>query len=133
MPADPGRLVELSESECFAQLPKTGVGRIAVSCIDGPPEVVPVNYVVDGGCIVFRTGLGSMLKLLRRRDATFEVDHVDLEEGRAWSVVLKGRTYEPSHWETDLLRVDPMVGGSKRQWVRLVPEVVTGRRIGPQT
>lgn len=106
-----------------------GVGRVAVAAPSGPPEVAPVNYVLDGDAIVFRTGLGTKLTLLRHSAATFEVDAVDPVEGVAWSVVFKGRAYEPSHWETDFLHVEPMADGPRRQWVRLVPESITGRRI----
>ena len=45
------------------------------------------------------------------------MDAVDLEKGTGWSVVLKGRAYEPSHWETDHLRVQPMAEGPHRHWI----------------
>jgi uncharacterized protein len=129
VPSKRGQLVELSHDECLALLRPGGVGRIAVAAPPGPPEVMPVNYILDGEAVVFRSDLGTKLTLLRGGAATFEVDAVDLEQGTGWSVVLKGRVYEPSHWETDHLRVQPMAKGPHRQWIRLEPTSITGRRI----
>lgn len=123
-------MVELSPEECLDLLRRGGVGRVAVSDGSLAPEVAPVNFLFDNGAVVFRSDLGTKLRLLRGGLATFEVDEVDLETGRAWSVVVKGRAYEPSHWETDFLRVEPMAEGPKRHWMRLVPSSITGRRIG---
>ena len=120
---------ELSRAECLALLEHGGVGRIAVASPLGPPEVLPVNYLMDGEAVVFRSDPGTKLLLLRRGVATFEADEVDLDAGTGWSVVIKGRPYEPSHWETDHLRLAPFAPGPKRHWVRLVPSSVTGRRI----
>jgi nitroimidazol reductase NimA-like FMN-containing flavoprotein (pyridoxamine 5'-phosphate oxidase superfamily) len=127
------RTEELTREECLDLLRRGGVGRIVVANPRGSPEVAPVNYVLDGEAVVFRSDLGTKLGLLRAGAATFEVDEVDLVHDRAWSVVVKGHVYEPSHWETDNLRVQPLAGGAKRHWVRLIPSSVTGRRIGTLT
>ena len=124
-----GRLEELTHAECLALLAQGGVGRIAVASPLGPPEVAPVNFILDGDAVVFRSDSGTKLLLLQRGVGTFEIDGADLEHGTGWSVVVKGRAYEPSHWETDHLRLTTFAAGPKRHWVRLVPSSVTGRRI----
>jgi len=45
-----GRLVELSRDECL----ELSVGRIAYTTDDGP-RVLPVNYVLEGDGVIFRT------------------------------------------------------------------------------
>jgi nitroimidazol reductase NimA-like FMN-containing flavoprotein (pyridoxamine 5'-phosphate oxidase superfamily) len=125
-----GQLVELSRDECLTLLRGAQVGRIAVPDPPGAPDVVPVNYVIDGEAVVFRSGLGTKFRLLSRAAATFQVDDVDLVKGRGWSVMVKGRANECSHWETGHLRVEPMAAGPRNQWMRLVPAFITGRRIG---
>ena len=49
-----GRLVELSRDECLELLGAVSVGRIAYATDDGP-RVLPVNYVLEGDSVVFRT------------------------------------------------------------------------------
>jgi transcriptional regulator with XRE-family HTH domain len=51
-------LTELSADECRALLGTHGVGRIAVTTESGP-GIVPVNYSVTDGAIVFRTASGT--------------------------------------------------------------------------
>lgn len=41
------------------------------------PTVLPVNYHVDGGTIVYRTSSGSATALAAGSEVAFEVDHVD--------------------------------------------------------
>ena len=49
-----GRLVELSRDECLELLGAMSVGRIAYTTDDGP-RVLPVNYVLEGDGVIFRT------------------------------------------------------------------------------
>ena len=49
-----GHLEVLSDEECRALLSSGRVGRVAVTA-DALPVIAPVNYVVDGNTIVFRT------------------------------------------------------------------------------
>ncbi|MGQ0432535.1 MAG: pyridoxamine 5'-phosphate oxidase family protein, partial [Microthrixaceae bacterium] len=48
----------LAQDECLRLLHKQGVGRVAVVA-GGRPMIFPVNYVVDGRTIVFRTDEGT--------------------------------------------------------------------------
>ena len=49
-----GKLRELEPSECLELLRTRSVGRVAFCAEDGP-VVLPVNYVVHEGDVVFRT------------------------------------------------------------------------------
>lgn len=110
------------------------VGRIALNA-DGGPIVVPVNYVFEAGTVVFRTDLGTKLQAAERReDAAFQIDHVDEQHRVGWSVLVRGRLAEVVDagelGQLDTTSPEPFVqGDGKRHHVRLLPRVITGRRI----
>lgn len=125
----PTHLEELTKDECLELVRSQAVGRIAVARPDGRgPLVVPVNFVLDGDAIVFRSGLGAKLAALLG-PASFEVDHVDDVSHTGWSVLFTGRAFQATPWEVGHVHVEPWVSGPKRHWVRLVPDEITGRRI----
>jgi nitroimidazol reductase NimA-like FMN-containing flavoprotein (pyridoxamine 5'-phosphate oxidase superfamily) len=123
----------LTPQVCWELLTSTPVGRLAV-IEDSAPAIYPVNHVVDGESIVFRTDRGSKLRgLLRVPLVCFEVDGTDLDESTGWSVLVKGRA-EELHQPDDLHRVSQLpleiwAVGAKHHWIRIVPEQVTGRRL----
>ncbi len=110
------------------------VGRLALNAVGGP-IVLPVNYVFDAGTIVFRTDLDSKLAAAERReDAAFQIDHVDEAHRVGWSVLVRGRLAEVVDagelGQLDVSSPEPFVhGDGKRHHVRLLPRVITGRRI----
>src|SRR3974390_2494822 len=56
---DPRTGIEvLDYAECLRLLATKQVGRIGFA-IWGGPEILPVNYVLDGDAVVFATGAGS--------------------------------------------------------------------------
>lgn len=117
---------------CWMLLRLAEVGRLAV-VLDGRPEVFPINFVVDHGSVVFRTAAGTKLAaILARPDVAFEVDGYDSEAGEAWSVVIKGVAKQIKRIEelieTPGLPLFPWHAGPKHQFVRITPEVVSGRR-----
>jgi nitroimidazol reductase NimA-like FMN-containing flavoprotein (pyridoxamine 5'-phosphate oxidase superfamily) len=72
-----GRLVELSEEECWELLGEHHVGRI-IWCGDGRPHVVPVNFAIAEGQVWVRSTPYSHLALeCRDRPVAFEVDEID--------------------------------------------------------
>ena len=85
------------------------------------------------GTVVFRTGPGDKLDILRRQpNVAFEADGVDQESGIAWSVMIEG-TAELFQGIEELvdsfsLMLFPWEPGPKEQFVRIVPASVTGRR-----
>ncbi|MEU6912798.1 helix-turn-helix domain-containing protein [Streptomyces olindensis] len=127
------RFAELTEAECRALLATHGVGRLAVAA-DAGPVVLPVNYSVVDGAIVFRTEPGTVLAGADGRQVAFEVDRVDEAFSEGWSVLVRG----PARAVTDpdeTARLDdqayspPWAGGRRELWLRVEPVAVTGRRI----
>jgi nitroimidazol reductase NimA-like FMN-containing flavoprotein (pyridoxamine 5'-phosphate oxidase superfamily) len=120
--------------ECRRLLADDEIGRLAI--VDGgSPAVFPVNYVFDGGAVVFRTAPGIKLSAGPRRPATFEIDAFDREHRTGWSVAVTGRLEEVTEFDAAALEaaralpVEPWAGGERAHWMRLVPSRVSGRRI----
>lgn len=122
-------LEELTPAECLALAKGQAVGRVAVARRGAPPHVVPVDFVVDGTTIVFRTGPGTKLRLVPGRLVSFEVDAVDAARRTGWSVLFQARAYEVPASEVQHLGIAPSAPGDRRHWIRVVPIVTTGRRI----
>ncbi|MFF4507346.1 helix-turn-helix domain-containing protein [Streptomyces sp. NPDC001401] len=124
---------ELSVPECRALLSTHGVGRIAVPTASGP-VVVPVNYSVVDGAIVFRTEPGSTPAQASGCQVAFEVDRIDDAFSRGWSVLVRGHARTVTDLDeirrlADQARGAPWAGGRRDQWVHIDPLVITGRRI----
>ena len=135
MATDDVGLEILRPEECLALLaahaPK--VGRVGV-IQDQRPHVLPVNYVLLDGMVVFRTGRGAKLTAaLQGTAVAFEADAVDASWEEGWSVVIHGRG-ELVDSEDDLrqlaqLPLRPWVPAERAAHVRIVPDQVTGRSI----
>ncbi|HEV7167749.1 MAG TPA: pyridoxamine 5'-phosphate oxidase family protein [Micrococcaceae bacterium] len=126
------RTEELGIHECWNLLRSVSVGRLAL-WHDGQPHIFPLNYAVDHGSLVFRTGAGTKLAGSVGSDlVALEADGVDAVSGVAWSVVAKGRAQEvlPARevLETVGLLLFPWEAGRKDHFLRIVPEELTGRR-----
>ncbi len=123
---------ELSAAECWRLLRTHEVGRLAVSITDHP-DIFPINYVVDGEGVVFRTGPGTKLAAaVLGKGVAFEIDGYDPIAGEAWSVVAKGRARQIEHmieyFQADELPLFPWHASPKPDIVRIEPGDVTGRR-----
>ena len=124
----------LGAHACWALLRDSEVGRLAVLA-DGRPDIYPVNFVIDHGSIVIRTGPGTTLAAVAHGAAVaFEADGYDAATGEAWSVVVKGAVerHQTIQEMVDVVALPlfPWHAGSKPCWVRVVPGDVTGRRFG---
>jgi nitroimidazol reductase NimA-like FMN-containing flavoprotein (pyridoxamine 5'-phosphate oxidase superfamily) len=122
----------LEHHECWALLRTVSVGRLAV-LVDGRPDIFPVNYTVDGGTLVFRTGQGTKLSAASGDAAVaVEADGVDPQTGHAWSVVIRGTAAlvksTEDVLETSRLYLFPWQAGKKDAFVRITPDSVSGRR-----
>lgn len=129
---EPAAVEHLDPSQCWALLRTQRVGRVAFLAEDGI-VLLPVNFVVDGGSIVFRTAAGSKLEAATKRvDAAFEVDGTSEDAAVAWSVVLRG-SLAPilglhEVLDTFALPLHPFETSEKNSFVRLHAQSVTGRR-----
>lgn len=124
---------ELSTSACWQLLRDASIGRIALHGVDAEIEIFPVNFIVDHGSIVFKTEMGTKLSLADQQGrAAFEADDFDFSEGTAWSVVLRGTPQVIKHHDDVIdsfdLQIRSWLVGHKPIYIRLAPDVVTGRR-----
>ena len=124
---------ELSRSECFGLLAREHVGRVAF-VDDLGPMVMPVNFVLDRHMVVLRTDGGTKLDAaVRGSRVAFEIDGTDEAARTGWSVVVRGEAVEVTE-PAELarlrrLRLQPWAPGAKTHYVRILPAVLTGRRI----
>jgi nitroimidazol reductase NimA-like FMN-containing flavoprotein (pyridoxamine 5'-phosphate oxidase superfamily) len=132
-------LEELGEAECLRLIESGGIGRIGYSGRYGP-TVMPVNYQLYDGTIVFRTTPDSATdEDLRTGIANaeykvaFEIDDFDTEARTGWSVLIQGSAH---HVESEDERVsmvdaevDPWPGGGRDLFMRITPSRITGRRV----
>jgi len=127
------RLRELTKAECFDLLAGEHLGRLAV-VDDRGPVIFPVNYILDRHTIVLRTEEGTKLDAAGRGTrACFEVDGSDAVTGTGWSVVVRGEVTEVTG-QAELTRLNglplwPWAPGARNRYIRLLPAVLTGRRI----
>jgi uncharacterized protein len=126
---------KLTTSECKQLLDEHHFGRLAfVEQVGVMPMIIPVNYLVYGGKIVFRTDPGAKLTAaLHGAPVAFEVDGIQKQQQVGWSVVVQGHVQEVTETtELDELRKTPLVAwasGAKEHYVRINPGRVSGRRI----
>jgi uncharacterized protein len=124
---------ELTKSECFDLLAREPLGRIAIVDDEGP-AMFPVNFIFDNHMVVFRTGEGSKLDAACRGSrVAFEIDGIDAATRTGWSVLIRGEAAEVTD-PSELRRLSaitamPWASGPKAHVVRILPAVVTGRRI----
>jgi uncharacterized protein len=122
-------LEEIDRDECFALLATQSVGRLAMSVPNDAPLVVPVNFVLDGEAVLFRTGPGAKLRLLAVRPVSFQVDSFDPGRRSGWSVLARGRAHEIGRREVGDVSIDPWIVPGNRHWVRLDLRSISGRRL----
>jgi len=124
---------ELTVQECRELLSTHGVGRVAIPTVSGP-VIVPVNYSVVDGAIVYRTAPGAMPSRAAGCQVTFEIDRIDDAFSEGWSVLAIGRARTVTDAD-DVRRLTehafstPWAGGSREEWVRIDALSLTGRRI----
>ena len=125
------RVEDLAEDECLELLGTKRVGRVAHNDPEGP-VVVPVNYVLHDGMVLFRIAPFSRLAdRLRDGAASFQVDHVDEDARTGWSVLVRGHAARANNWELPEAdsRPTPWAEGGRNLHVRLTPHQVSGVRL----
>ena len=127
---------ELDREECLRLLASVPVGRL-VFTLAGMPAVQPVNFVVDGERILFRTREGSKLVAIRAGTVVaFETDEIDPETGSGWSVTITGEARildEPEATRYRNGRIRTWAGGIRDEVVAISTPLVTGRRLIPNS
>jgi nitroimidazol reductase NimA-like FMN-containing flavoprotein (pyridoxamine 5'-phosphate oxidase superfamily) len=126
-------LTTLTREECFDRLQAAVIGRIGYVA-DGLATIIPVNFALLDGDIVFCTAKGSKLSWLSLRGrVTFEADDSNSVDHEGWSVLIRGVAHEV----TDPNELAALREGSMRSWwlsphehwVRIVVESISGRAL----
>jgi nitroimidazol reductase NimA-like FMN-containing flavoprotein (pyridoxamine 5'-phosphate oxidase superfamily) len=126
-------LQRIDEAECRVLLHSRTLGRVGIHIAD-QLAILPVYYAVMEHDIVFRTDPGTKLDaaVLGTR-VVFEVDNAS----PGWSVMVRGHAQQIRDAD-DVARARTLLGhdwpaGEREQYVRIVAEQVTGRRLPAPT
>ena len=127
-----GYLEVLTDEESRALLAAGRVGRVAVTA-DALPVIAPVNYVVDGSSIVFRTRHDGMLaRACDDAVIAFETDEIAADGSGGWSVNVVGIASLVSDSEQIRalqLGIVSAAGDERDQFVQMRMGLIHGRRI----
>jgi hypothetical protein len=123
-------LVELSEQECFRLIEPGGIGRVAFEWA-GRLHVLPVNFAVYNGGIVFRTAATTAIAQYGDGPVAFQVDRFDEGMHEGWSVLIDGTARHAGSDGAALLSttIDPWAGGDRQVYVVITPTCITGRQV----
>jgi nitroimidazol reductase NimA-like FMN-containing flavoprotein (pyridoxamine 5'-phosphate oxidase superfamily) len=132
-------LETLDEAECRRLIAPGGIGRLVFA---GRYDltVLPVNYKLHGGAILFRTAhdnstdedLRTGIEHAEYRVA-FQVDEFDRESREGWSVLVQGPAHhmesEEELAEAQSAGVESWADGGREHYISITPARITGRRI----
>jgi|SRR6266567_686837 nitroimidazol reductase NimA-like FMN-containing flavoprotein (pyridoxamine 5'-phosphate oxidase superfamily) len=129
----------LDEAECLRLISPGGVGRLGYSGRFGL-TVMPVNYRMHEGSIVFRTEQDSPTDEDLRTgiagaeyQVAFEVDDIDTDAREGWSVLIQGDAHHVNSADeyASVLAagVDTWAAGKREHFLRIIPTRITGRRV----
>jgi hypothetical protein len=120
---------EIPRHECLDLIRGEPVGRICI-LENGVPLAFPVNYkvTVEGNDlgIVMRTAPETTIGHSHGA-ASLEVDRIDLDAGRAWSVIVRGQL-RPLLGEPGPVDPEPILRTGRTRWMMLDVSAVSGRR-----
>lgn len=132
----------LDEAECRRLIEPGGIGRL-VFAGSYDLTVLPVNYKMHDGAILFRTveegptdeDLRTGISRAEFRVA-FEVDQFDMQTREGWSVLIQGPAHHldsvEERAEAETLGIEPWASGEREHFIRITPIRITGRRIQRQ-
>jgi nitroimidazol reductase NimA-like FMN-containing flavoprotein (pyridoxamine 5'-phosphate oxidase superfamily) len=127
-------LEPIPPATCWNLLATATVGRVGL-IVDGKPEVLPVNYAIDGESILFRTGESTVLTQASLSVVAFEVDHLDPSDESGWSVMVQGLArdigdaIDATSDRQRHLSLVTWAPGTRSRWFHIKPDKVTGRRV----
>ena len=133
-----GEFRAITPVRCEELLQSQSVGRIAWQAADGL-QILPVTYAWHEGTIIFRTSpYGVLSELVRPTDVALEIDELDQDSRRGWSVVVQGRAQgvaEPDQlvrmWTVG--GVVPWAAGVRNVFIQVTPRRVTGRVVAARS
>ena len=127
-------LEPLGRLQCLNMLALAEVGRVGF-VVDGQPEILPVNYALDGDTVLFRTEASSALNNISMQNVAFEVDSIDNSTQSGWSVLVRGRaesiadSIDATSERIRRLTLRTWAPGERERWFTIRPISITGRRL----
>jgi hypothetical protein len=94
-----------------------------------------MQFALNGETVVLQTNQGAKSLHAPLTSVSFEVDHVDWEQGVGWSVLIQGlgediSTAIDEHSEAlRSLAVHSWAPPPADRWLTIIPRVITGRRV----
>ncbi|MGH3153274.1 MAG: helix-turn-helix domain-containing protein [Streptosporangiaceae bacterium] len=126
-------ITKLTPAECRRLIAPGGIGRIAFGTVSGP-VVLPVNFAFFDDTLVVRTAEGTIIDGHADGPVALEVDRLDEALCQGWSVLVRGQAHRVAH-PAELRRVQeeaavwPWPDGDREVYVRIIPGMITGRRV----
>ncbi|WP_284974914.1 pyridoxamine 5'-phosphate oxidase family protein [Arthrobacter sp. efr-133-TYG-104] len=125
---------ELSQEQCWELLRSYTTGRFGF-VQEGRIMILPVNYLVDGQSIYFRTSEdGSISEAVPSLETSFQIDDSRPARSEGWSVLISGpssRVEDPDLltrlWGKNM--AEPWGGGARYLFIRIQGYRVTGRHV----
>lgn len=126
----------VGREECLELLASEPVGWLAW-CEGETPHMVPVNFAVDAGEVLIRTGYGQKLAAAAHGQVmTFGVSSTDLGRRTGWSVTATGRAAvvddEDERAGAWLATPSPWAPGAKEVVIAIPISEISGRRVRRQ-
>ncbi|TDU79736.1 pyridoxamine 5'-phosphate oxidase family protein [Streptomyces sp. KS 21] len=95
---------------------------------------LPVNYLVAGPGIAFRTSAEAVTARAAGTEVAFEIDNIDDVTATGWSVLAVGELAaftdpDETHHLNTTARSQPWAGGPRSHWMKLTPTRITGRHV----
>jgi uncharacterized protein len=134
VPPRPGDLASIDRDECLTLLGGAPFVRVAFVTAQGP-TMAPVNHLLHGDALYFRTAPGSKLGSAAAGDrVAIEADGGDELTRTGWSVLVHGAASIVNDAELiEALHAKPFepwaLPADQAFWVRVELEHVAGRRI----
>ena len=124
----------LSPAECFELLEPGGIGRVGFASAAGI-IIVPVNFVLAGKTVVFRTAPDTLIAVYANGPVSFEADRFDEQTREGWSVLVLGHAHTVTAEREvrqlqDRGNLQPWAAGARDVYVRVTPTRISGRRVG---
>lgn len=127
-------LIVLDTEECWSLLRAAPIGRLAFVNA-GEALILPINFAVEGHHLFFRSARGAKFAAAAlQRPVSLEIDAWDVQEQSGWSVLLTGTADLVLDLEEEA-RLDGLglrswaPGVGAHDWVRILPNEISGRRI----
>jgi hypothetical protein len=119
----------LDRETCLVLLRWEPIIRLAVAAPGHAPTVVPINFVLHGENVIFRTDEGEKFAHLADQPVSLQADRFDWYRRIGWSVLVQGMAHEIDAAEVDGLDLIAWAPGPKDHFVRVIPDAITGRRL----